>query len=383
MNPEDEDDDPQYGDYVFGGMRLLLPFRTADSIRAEQLDIMFAEQSQAEKDREEERYADPEPVEIYPPPVKKPRRKFVQVFDKDTLHEAENKNSTSNRDDKRRISADIASAARFDGMRELPSFRGMSQKMGKLADRFPNFQSVIDGISEDFALTTSTHFCVSPALLDGVPGIGKTAFSQALAAELGVPFLKLGGGSLQHPGQICGLSGVWGNSGTGQIFDLFANNNSAVAILLLDEVDKIPQNNDHPVFPILLDLLEPETSRRFRDESLLVNLDASRLIVLMTSNSKDSIDPALLSRARTFNITDPTQDEKIQIAIRIHAGLVKQTRKKLELNVDAIAQVLGTNGDLRELSRAIRSGFARAIIDGKKVVSPVVTKSTSKQRIGF
>jgi ATP-dependent Lon protease len=179
------------------------------------------------------------------------------------------------------------------------------------------------------------------------------------------------------------LASTWSNYESGQIFELLANHDSAVAVLLIDEVDKIQVNSNHPIVPTLLDLLEAETARKFMEESIRVSMDASRLIVLMTSNAKENVDAALRSRAACYDILEPDAEQKMEIALNIHNKLVKDTRKKLMLDMDAVSRLPHEGMDLRELHRVIRSAFVRAVIDKKKMVTPIMDKPSVKRRIGF
>jgi ATP-dependent Lon protease len=376
---------------------LLLPTSVADQIAEDDALLGEAIMRDAIRDEAEEKlmrdYIASEPdsgtdtgyVAFVPPPAK-PKR-LIQVFDRNLLDIALKKAKTADRNIKPRLQADLDMANRFDGQRAIPQFRSLPRKMMSLVSRFPNFRHAIEGMTEDFALAAAgsyKRFRVSPVLLNGAPGIGKTCFAQAMAESLGVPFLKISAGGLQHPAQITGSAQYWSNSTSGQIFDILARNDSAVAVLLLDEVDKIRTDGQHNPIPAILDLLEPESSRRFKDESLLIEMDASRLVVLMTSNDKRDIDGAMISRVNTYDVSAPCVNQRLEIIKRIHAGLCAQTRRKLKLDSHAMNDLANCgNADLRAVYRAVRSAFARALLDGEKTVLPKPCDGDRRRKMGF
>lgn len=314
------------------------------------------------------------------------KSRLIKVFD---VEQVENGNARAKRGDsdhRKRILHSLEKAGENDGFRTIPSFKHMPKQMLELTKQFPNFKSIIQGVSEELALNAAaspSDFRVAPLLLDGVPGIGKTAFSLALAESLDVPFYKLGAAGLQHAGQIVGLASSWGNTTTGAIFDLLSKSKSAVAVLLIDEVDKIPRSTEHPVIPALLELLEPASARLFKDESLGLVFDASRLIVLMTSNDKRAIDPALVSRANVFDIQEPDANQRFDIAQGIHNALCKSTKKKLTLDTAAVREMAESKIDLRLVHRSVRSAFAQALLEKSAMVKPTLDGVQFKRRIGF
>ena len=73
----------------------------------------------------------------------------------------------------------------------------------------------------------------------------------------------------------------------------------------IDEVDKIGVSAQCPVLPVLLDLLEPNTAQRFKDEFFGMEFDASRMVFILTANSLEGVPAALLSRVEVFEVPRP------------------------------------------------------------------------------
>ncbi|MDE2259971.1 MAG: AAA family ATPase [Betaproteobacteria bacterium] len=259
--------------------------------------------------------------------------------------------------------------------------------MKKLETLFPNFCQAISGICEELALAAASRpsdFRFSPLLLNGVPGIGKTAFAQALATSFDLPFLNVNAGNLQHAATLVGTASHWTNAAPGDIFNLFANGDSAVAILLLDEVDKVNPDPQYTILPVLLGLLEPETSRHFRDESMGAILDASHLIILMTSNQPDFIDKALLSRSRVYEVQQPDCTQRMAIMTRWVEAIKKQTRTRVGVDPEVIQRLAGLPVDLRGLQRILRSAYGQALLDKSDVLQPPWGSLEQQRRpVGF
>jgi ATP-dependent Lon protease len=321
--------------------------------------------------------------------VSKPFRRCVRIFQPDDLESLRKIASSSFGEVKRRIESGLKLAGEHEGYRQLPNFRSVSKKLDGIYKKFENFKEVIEHLSGELMLTAVSKpdaFRVRPILLDGPPGVGKTAFAQRVATELGLPFLKISAGGLQHAFVFTGSASHWGNSQTGEIFNLIGRNKSASAVILIDEVDKISNRSEYAILPALLDLLEPVSSARYREESLGLTFDASRLIVLLTSNRKYEIDAALLSRCSVFDIENPGVDQRVLIAVsefdEFNSKLSRANRK--ELDFPAVVKLAKTNIDVRTLVHAVKSGVVKAVANGERAVRPIPASQVVKtHRIGF
>jgi ATP-dependent Lon protease len=295
-----------------------------------------------------------------------------------------------NRETQKRLEESIKLAQKNGGYRLLPLFRGLDKKLAQLCEPFANFDAVLEHYRQEFLLAKASKpagFCITPVLLNGPPGVGKTAFAQEVARLIGLSFHKISAGGMQHAAALTGTSSHWGNSETGEVFNLLARGEWASGVLLIDEADKLTNRSEYAILPALLDLLEPESARRYTDESLGLSFDASRLIVLMTSNSVAKMDSALLSRLKIFNIKKPEKAQRRLIAMAAHdklnSQLVGRNRKKLDM--DAVEVLSGADIDTRMLIHAVKQGFMQALERGNKVSSPVLidSKKQASQQIGF
>jgi len=328
-----------------------------------------------------------------PKPVRKSRpfRRCVRVFDPAAMDLVKEHAKSSQSDVRRRIEADIKVAQENDGYRQIPNFRHIKRKLANLQRKFPNCAAVLEylvGVLILAGVSKPESFHISPIILNGPPGVGKTALAQALAELLGLPFRKISSGSMQHAFVLTGSDTHWGNSQSGEIFKMIGHSKSACGVIVLDEVDKISVRSDHAILPALLDILEAESARIFVDVSLGLRFDASRLFFILTCNDKEKMDPALLSRCQVFDIALPRWEQKVMIAKSEHEKLNQGLPRcrHLELDIKAVEKLSHANLDVRALIRAVHKGFTVAYTNGLKVAVPIVEAVTEVKKskpIGF
>lgn len=275
-----------------------------------------------------------------------------------------------------------------DGHRALPDVRKAIDNLDRLGRDFENLVEPIRHLRTELALASAMdpeEFRISPILLLGDPGIGKTHLALQLANALGVPMEKISAGSAQSGFQLTGSHPSWNRAMMGSVFQLLAEGASAAPVLVIDEVDKIGDGGSYPIVPALLDLLEHNTAKAFRDEFVDLRFDASRLVVVMTANEREAIPAPLLSRAALFDIPRPGQAQRRRIIETEIAGLVKKTRKRIDLDGAATDNLAARiDLDLRQTRRAVVEAFARALTNGEKTIAPKVPASVAGQRaMGF
>jgi ATP-dependent Lon protease len=320
-----------------------------------------------------------------------PKKRMVEIFPPSEVEKCLKRCDTMASDNKVRVKATLKTLAVADGMREIPSFKSAGKTLEKMKALFGNFAGVIDEIADDLTfagITDPKSMNFAPLLLNGHPGVGKTAFAQSMAKILGLPFLKLAAGGISHASVLCGTSSHWSTSQPGEIFNLLALNGTGAgaAILLLDEVDKLTNREEYGVLPALLDLLEKETSREYRDESLGLTFDASKLIILMTSNYPERIDKALMSRCRFRNIKMPGIEQKRAVAISMHAKINGDLPKSKRTSLCAESLELMVQGDMsiRTLVMQVQKACSTALRSGNRVATlqPLELKREEAEKAG-
>lgn len=312
---------------------------------------------------------------------------YRQVFDPEEIAAAKKGLSGEDKDVARRYALHLNRAEHDSGRRKMPEIKipELKSRLLALADKMPNFQAVIEVLLSELALALSAppaEFRVTPILLSGAPGIGKTRFAREVAAALDVYFESIALATTSAGFALTGMNRAWGNSRPGLIAELMSQGEDATPVVLLDEVDKVSDNYQSPVTPVLLELLEEESAKRFRDEALEIRMDTGGVIFMATANDLGSIPPALMSRLRVVPVRPPTKQECLGIA----RGLSGQYEKYgLTFSDEALAVLVEQATDLRDLQRMMRDAAGRALYEGRRevLVSPGDAKTVVAVRMGF
>ncbi len=256
-----------------------------------------------------------------------------------------------------------------------------------LREYFPNFASVLDCIEIQLALTRHQRpedFHLTPMLLLGAPGIGKTYFAEQLAAIFRTATRRISMASAQGGFEIGGTSQFWSNSTPGAVFRLLAENSQANSVRVLDELDKCEPDRHYPVDGPLIDLLEPRSSRRFRDQSVESEFDASKLVIVATANELSEVTTPIRSRFEVFEILPPDLRGREQVIRALWAELLRNVSCKVSMGRGAARTIRDSDLSPREILRTLRTALGRALRDGRtEIASLELLSSPSKNRIGF
>jgi ATP-dependent Lon protease len=262
--------------------------------------------------------------------------------------------------------------------------------LDELLDGFPNFAIVTEWVQEQLILcrlSPQASLQLPPVLLDGPPGVGKTAYSQALAELLGVAFERIDLSAAKSSHHLIGLDAGYQSSHPGRIWDSLQRGSVSVT-WLLDEIDKIPTDGSDSGAQYLLGLLEPGTATHFTDNWSSLPIDASWIFYVATSNDKERIDQPLLSRFTVFNIAAPTTTEARQIVSSIYRSFQQKSDWghifEPAPTPSVVEALIGCPP--REVRRLLRRAFARCAKAGRRriEVSDIPTNpGRGHPRIGF
>ena len=269
-------------------------------------------------------------------------------------------------------------AASHNGKRALPRWtpERLREIAARLHEDLPQSGAILDWLMPQLALQTCwkdpATFRVDPVLLIGPPGIGKSAFAEALAEILSLGYAALSSGGIQGGFELNGTSKHWANSAPGRIFKTLARGVYATPVVVLDEVDKITGSWHHDPIPTLLDLLEPQSAAHFEDLSVGMSFDASHLIVIATANDERRIDGPLRSRFHEITVAPPTPAERLQIVTRI--------AERLRANLDGarvpdwsptyLRRLAQSGEDVRMLRRHLQGSLAQAVLKESATIEP-------------
>ncbi|MBY4717541.1 AAA family ATPase [Ralstonia mannitolilytica] len=269
----------------------------------------------------------------------------------------------------------------------------------QLEEEFPNFAEVIDYYKSQFRLKTITgRQRITPILLLGSPGIGKTYFVKKLAEALATGFQFIDMASASAAWTITGLHSSWKGAKQGKLFDAILNSPTANPLILLDEIEKT-STPEHDPKNAIFQILEEHGAKNFVDEFVDNPVDISGAIIIASANSLEGLSEPLQSRFKIFDIASPTHEEQRKIFQKIYKEEISQSdRFSQKLPDDVIEYLLDSS--LRTAKQKIADGVGRALLDipmdqFKKINSkkrPIEIKlehfkshhqETQKRKIGF
>ena len=259
-----------------------------------------------------------------------------------------------------------------------------------LADELPNFREVLDDLRRQLALCLETADPVelTPVLLLGEPGIGKTHFARRLSQLLGTGYGFVSMSSLTAGWILSGASSQWRNARAGKVFDTLVNGDYANPVMVVDEIDKASTDGQYDPLGALYGLLEPDTAAEFVDEFAEIPVDCSDIVWVATANDVARIPDPILNRMNVYEIPAPDRDG----ARRIAQGLYREIRDAHEWGShfpeqlsDAVADRLARCAP-REMRRQLVGAFGSAKLAGRSDIELqdlAGERSARRARIGF
>ncbi len=198
--------------------------------------------------------------------------------------------------------------------------------------------------------------------LVGPPGTGKTSVAQSIARATGRNFARVSLGGVHDEAEIRGHRRTYVASMPGKIIEAVREAGSVNPVILLDEVDKIGSDYKGDPASALLEVLDPEQNKTFKDHFLDLPFDLSNVLFILTANTEDTMPRPLLDRTEVIELSSYTQEEKIHIAkehlipkqLQKH-GLTPKQCKFTDAGLNDLIRSYTREAGVRVLERTIAS----------------------------
>lgn len=238
-------------------------------------------------------------------------------------------------------------------------------------------EDVKDRIIEYLAVKQFSKAQKGPILcLVGPPGVGKTSIAKSIANSVNRKYTRISLGGMKDEAEIRGHRKTYVGAIPGRIVYAMKDAKSMNPLMLFDEIDKINSSYNGDPSDALLEILDSEQNKAFRDSYLEVPMNLSKVLFIATANSLETIPRPLLDRMEVIEVSGYTYEEKFHIA-KNH--LITKIFKELDIPTDKIkiedssirdviegyTRESGVRGLERKLSSLIRKALAEMLKQGK------------------
>ena len=196
--------------------------------------------------------------------------------------------------------------------------------------------------------------------LVGPPGVGKTSIASSIARAMNRKYVRVSLGGVRDEAEIRGHRKTYIGAMPGRIMTALTNAGVNNPLVLLDEIDKLTQDAHGDPASALLEVLDPEQNKIFRDHFVEIPFDLSDCFFLATANSLDTVPRPLIDRMEIIRLDIYTKREKLSIAknhlypkqLKRH-GLSKRMLRITDGGFDEMISYYTKEAGVRTLERTI------------------------------
>ena len=228
--------------------------------------------------------------------------------------------------------------------------------------------------------------------LVGPPGVGKTSVAYSVAKSLNRKMARIALGGVHDEADIRGHRKTYVGAMPGRILNALIQAGTRNPLILLDEVDKMGSDHRGDPSAALLEVLDGEQNKTYRDHFLELPFDLSDVMFITTANTTDTIPRPLLDRMEIIELNSYTDEEKLMIAKNhlIPKQMVKHGLKKSQLRIsdDGIREMIRCytrESGVRNLERSIAQVCRKAdmkLIADSEVKRITITGSNVEEFLG-
>ena len=196
--------------------------------------------------------------------------------------------------------------------------------------------------------------------LVGPPGVGKTSIGASIARAMKRKYVRVSLGGVRDEADIRGHRKTYIGAMPGRIIDALSRAGVRNPLILLDEIDKLSISAHGDPSSALLEVLDPEQNKYFRDHFVELPFDLSDCLFIATANTLETVPRPLIDRMEIIELGTYTKSEKRSIA-KNHLigkqlgrhGLSKRTVKITDEAIDELIDYYTREAGVRNLERTI------------------------------